>query len=234
MWKLTAGAALAAALLAGCGGGGDSSPSAPAAPASTNVEAAVRALVRSSHSYALQGSASTGASLTGGLSTAPGGTLSHQSLNFDSTSLTLSVSSGGALLSSTTLVLWHYPGTVNLRFSTDSADGTCNNYTATSALPTAAALGTSGAYFTATQYPGCTSPSTAGPFSFGTVTGTWSYSLVGGVPFVCINSSNQYPGIASSSTLAICAEVVDGNGSLGAHARIVSKDLNGNTVTLAN
>lgn len=233
MWKLTVGGMLVASLLAGCGGGGDGAPAGatPTAPATTNVGAAVRALVRSPHSYALQGSASTGTRLTGNLSTAPGGTLSHQSLNFDSSSLTLSVSGGGPP-SSTTLVLWYFPGTVNLRFSTDSADHTCNNYTATTTLPASAVLGASGAYFTGTQYPGCTSPSTAGPFSYGTVTGTWSYGLVDGVPFVCVNSSNQYPG--ATSTLSICADVIDANGSLGTRARVVSRDLNGTTITLAN
>lgn len=232
--KLKAIQILAAAALAACGGGGGGGTAAPTptAPASTNVEAAVRALVRNTHSYSLHGSASTGASLTGTMSTAPAGTLSYQGLNFDSSALTLSVSSGSTLLSAQTLVLWYYTGTVNLRFSTNSGSNSCDFYTANTALPTSASLGTSGAYFTATHYPGCTSPATAGPFSSGTVTGTWSFGLVDGAPLVCVNSSSTTAGLTSTETSSICAEVLDANGTLGTRARYTSKDANNATITL--
>ncbi len=236
---LLAPALSACFMFTACGGGGGDSapattPTSPTPLSTTNVAAAVKALMRTPHSYSLSGSTSTGVNLTATLGIAQGGTLTHQGLSFDSSVLTITLFRGGTLLSASVSTLWYYPGTVNLRFSTNSGDSTCNNYTAISNLPVAANLGQSGSYFVATQYPGCTSPNNAGPMSSGTVTGTWSYSDIGGIAFVCLNSSNKTNGLVSTSTESDCVEVVDTNGTLGTRARIALKDPNGVTTVLSN
>jgi hypothetical protein len=66
----------------------------------------------------------------------------------------------------------------------------------------------------------------------GTSTNTWSFESTGGLDFFCLNGSDtESDGTSKESD---CVEVADTSGALGTHARIVSEDAAGDTLTFAN
>lgn len=222
--------------LCACGGGGSSAPppapAVAAAPATTNVFAAYSNLIRSPHSYSLSGTTSTGVAVTANLGVAQGAQGMFNGVAYDTSTLTLSLFANGVLQSTSVTTLWQDAGTPNWAFLFKSVDGTCTNRTGGSGLPTSAALNTTGAYISGTDYTSCNPTNLPSVFlSIGTLTQTWSYQEISGIPFVCINTSNQQP---FTSTEADCFEVTDVNGTVGAHARITSVAVGGVTTTLSN
>ena len=224
--------------LVACGGGGGGSTSTPTAaaiaPATTNVLAAYQSLVRQPHTFSLSGSTSTGVSLTATLSVAQGAQITSNGKTYDTSTVTVSIYSGGVLQATGVTNTWQDVGTPNWAISYSTLEGSCVLRTGGSALPTSAALNATGAYLTGAEYSGC-NPSNQ-PMSFwistGTVAQTWAYQVYDGIPFVCLNSSTQ--GFVGTSTESDCVEIVDANGTLGPRARVTTKDLNGVTTTLTN
>lgn len=229
-------AVAASILAAGCGGGGSDQPVSPTSsvPTTTNVSAAYTALVRSAHSYSLAGSTSTGISLTATLSTAPGAQVTSNGTTYDTTSVTVSVFRAGVLQATGVTTAWQDVGGTNWAWSFQTPEGSCVVRTSSVLLPTSAALDQSGPFVSGTKYAGC-SPGNL-PRSFwtpvGTVAQTWSYRLIGGIPFVCIDSATT--GAVGTETESDCIEVVDSSGTLGTRARVTTKDLNSVTTTLSN
>ena len=226
---------IAASLLAGCGGGGsDAPPPAAIAPATTNVFAAYAAFVRQPHMYSLSGSTSTGANLTATLSVTQSSQVTSNGITYDRSLVTASIYSGGVLQGTGVTTSWLNVGSPNWVTSFESADGSCIVRTGGSALPTSAALNQTGPYLTGARYAGCNPGNLPMTFwlSTGAVTQTWSYSLINGIAFVCINSSDR--GFVGTSTESICAEVIDANGMLGTRLRVTTMNLNGVTTTLSN
>lgn len=190
--------------------------------------------MRAPHTYSLSGSTSQGARLTATLSTSTGTPITSGSNTFDTSALTITVFSADALAATGVTTFWYWLGTVSPIVAFASADGSCTWTTASTALPTSANLGESGPYVTATRYVGC-SPGNL-PMTYwipaGTVTSTWSYTDIGGIAFVCVNSSNR--GSVGTSTESDCIEIMDIKGTLGSRARVSTKDLNGVTAVLSN
>lgn len=126
------------------------------------------------------------------------------------------------------------------------SDGSCVRYTSTTALPTSAALNSSypfaaGTTFTSTS--SCTTPSNAvgllGDSPAGNVTISVSYNVIGGIPMICLNSSDTLTFFTptrqkGTTTEADCVEVVDANGTLGSKAFVSVAYPDGTSVSFKN
>jgi len=230
-------------LLTACGGGGSDGSTVAAAPvaalpATTNVLAAYTANFRTTRTLSLSGSTSTGLSFTATLSNAPGSQVSSEAGVFDSFTSTVSIFRGGTLAASGVTTYWMSPGSPYPTYQFDSADGSCIGSRSITALPTSAILNQSGPYLAGSEYSQCSSSNLPRTifgidFSVAEVTQTWSYQAIGGVPYVCINSSwnHRFGGTSIESN---CIEVLDSSGTLGGRVRITATDLNGVTITLSN
>ncbi len=232
-------------MLTGCGGsddGGSGSGSGSGsgedvAPATTNVSAALRSLLRSPHFYELKGSFSSNAnqSLTGTLAIAPGPTQTLQGVSFESSLVAINfinVPGDSAFWPPIKKTYWEYPGTVRFRSSVNP-NFYCTYYTSATE-PRSAALGASGFYFSGDNYQGeCSDPDNLG-ISLGIDSGTWSYSVIDGTPFVCINNYHYSPFSPGAVSQSICAQVVDTNGTLGEKVLVKLTTLYAETIRLAN
>ncbi len=231
-------------LLTACGGGGSDSPTVAAAPvvalpATTNVLAAYTAYFRTKRTLSLSGSTSTGISLTATLSMAPGPKVSSTVGEFDSSTLTASIFRGSTLAASGVVTYWLSPGSTFPVLQFESAGNTCIANQSFTSLPTSAILNQSGPYLTGIEYPLCNTSNLPGSqpihrLNIGTktVTQTWSYQAIGGVPYVCINSSTK--GNFGTEIESSCIEVLDSSGTLGGRVRITTTDTDGVTMTLSN
>jgi hypothetical protein len=185
-------------------------------PATTNVNAAVSALLRQPRSYTLY----DGGYESAILSISQGSTASYKGANYDTTILTTTFRSGGGVPSSTDVqTVWFQTGTLLEFFILNSVNG-CGLATSASALPTAASLESTFPFASFISYSTCNAPAqteTGGTAKQqGTVTQTASYSLIYGIPMVCINTVNSF----FRSTEANCVEITDTNGTLGPRALV--------------
>jgi hypothetical protein len=195
--------------LAGCGYDSYSPPG------TTNVSVAVNALLRQPRSYTLY----DGGYQSAILSISPGVTASYKGVNYDTTQLTTTIRSGGVLISTDVQTVWFQSGTMLEFFIQNSSNG-CDLATSATALPSSAALGSNFPFSRLNFYSTCSSPANTEPGGTGklqgTVTQTVSYSLIYGIPMVCINAVNSF----YRSTEANCIEIIDANGTLGPRALV--------------
>ncbi len=184
-------------------------------PSTTNVSVAVTALLRQPRSYTLY----DGGYQSAILSISQGASASYKGANYDTTLLTTTIRSGGVLISTDVQTVWFQTGTLLEFFIQNSSHG-CDLATSASALPTSASLGSTFPFASLTSYSACSTPAnteTGGTAKQqGTVTQTVSYSMIYGIPMVCINSVNSF----FKSTEADCVEITDTNGTLGPRALI--------------
>jgi len=179
-------------------------------PGTTNVSVAVTTLLRQPRSATLY----DGGYQSAILSISQGPTASYKGASYDITQLTTTIRSGGVLISTDVQTVWFQTGTMLEFFIQNSSNG-CDLATSTAALPTSATLGATFPCASLTSYGTCSTPAnteaggTAKPQ--GSVTQTVSYSLIYGIPMVCINSVNSF----FKSTEANCIEITDTNGTLG-------------------
>lgn len=232
----TVSTALFGVTLTGCGGGGDAGPASAqaVAPSTTNVAAALQALLKQPHSFALAGSTSTGVPITASLSVTQSAAATYQNVNYDVATVSISVRSGVNLLGTSSLTIWFTTGTVGQFFLASSADGNCDVAKTSTVPPTSAALGQSGPYNTMTALYSCNTPTGAAnslSFISGTRTQTWSYEVIKGIPMVCINSSLAQ---LATTTESDCIEVIDANGTLGTRVLVTSMNANKVTMSLSN
>jgi hypothetical protein len=196
-------------MLAGCASDTYSPPS------TTNVNIAVNALLRQPRSYTLY----DGGYQSAILSISQGATANYKGVSYDTTLLTTTIRSGGVLISTDVQTVWFQTGTLLEFFIQNSSNG-CDLATSATALPTSAALGSTFPFASFNYYSACTSPANTESGGTakqqGTVTQTVSYSLVYGIPMVCINSVNSF----FRSTEANCIEITDTNGTLGPRALV--------------
>jgi len=148
------------------------------------------------------------------LSISQGATASYKGVNYDTTQLTTSIRSGGGLVSTDVQTVWFQTGTLLEFFIQNSING-CDLATSATALPSSAALGSNFPFANLNFFSPCSSPANTEAGGTGkqqgTVTQTVSYSLIYGIPMVCINSVNSF----YRSTEADCIEITDVNGTLG-------------------
>jgi hypothetical protein len=221
-------AALAAlATLQGCGGGGDASGSPPPPPASTDAQAAYRALLGQRHAYSLNGSAQ-GVSFNATLQFQPGADVQDHGMTYATAAVTSTMSSDGRSLGSGTQTFWLDKSSGNAVFYTMAPAGACGIVTP-SGLPTSAALGSSGPMYVASEFQACSSPDQA-VSRIGTSTVDWSYTSVSGLGYLCLNSTVAASGVSEAD----CVEVSAADGTLGTHFRVVLTDPSGITLTLTN
>ena len=184
-------------------------------PSTTNVSVAVNSLLRQPRSYTLY----DGGYQSAILSISQGATASYKGVNYDTTLLTTTIRSGGVLISTDVQTVWFQTGTMLEFFIQNSSNG-CDLATSASALPTSASLGSTFPFASLTSYSACSAPAnteTGGTAKQqGTVTQTVSYSMIYGIPMVCINSVNSF----FKSTEADCIEITDTNGTLGPRALV--------------
>jgi hypothetical protein len=114
------------------------------------------------------------------------------------------------------------------------SDSSCSLPTGHTALPTSAALGSSGKHIEAKRFGNCSTTSLPDidASSIGTLTETWSYQAIGGTPYFCVDTASQ--GMFATTLLEVCAQVLDAQGSLGSKLQIRTTDLNGVHTSLAN
>jgi hypothetical protein len=99
--------------LAGCGSDTDSPPG------TTNLNAAVTALLRQPRSYTLY----DGGYQSAILSISQGATASYKGVNYDTTQLTTTIRSGGVLISTDVQTVWFQSGTMLEFFIQNSSNG---------------------------------------------------------------------------------------------------------------
>lgn len=219
-WLLSATAAL---LLAACGGGGD----APPAEAAYAVNAAQRHLLTDGGSWTMNGTGPNGQAFTITMTFAPltagpfalNGSTAARSLQ------TIIVQAAGQSDSEAQTV---YFDPVNLAFVGAESNGTCSISTSSAALPTSAAVGGSGAFYSGRDLDGCTGASS----TVGTTTATWSLEADTGVVLLCWNLVAKDAVRALDSTQSNCVEIAT-DGSLGTRARFAVSAL-GISITARN
>jgi hypothetical protein len=184
-------------------------------PATTNVNAALSALLRQPRSYTLY----DGGYQSVILSISLGASANYKGVNYDTTILTTTIRSGGIFGGTDVQTVWFQTGTLLEFFIQNSVNG-CNLATSASALPTSASLGSTFPFASLISYSTCNAPAQTEPGGpakqQGTVTQTASYSLIYGIPMVCINTVNSF----FRSTEANCVEITDTNGTLGPRALV--------------
>jgi hypothetical protein len=184
-------------------------------PATTNVNAAVSALLRQPRSYTLY----DGGYQSAILSILQGASASYKGVNYDTTILTTTIRSGGVLIGTDVQTVWFQTGTLLEFFIQNSANG-CNLAISTAVLPGSVSLGSTFPFATLNAFSACSAPANTEPGGpakqQGTVTQTASYSLIYGIPMVCINAVNSF----FRSTEATCVEITDTNGTLGPRALV--------------
>ena len=104
----------------------------------------------------------------------------------------------------------------------------CSTQVAGPALPSAAAIGASGAFYTETEYEDCAPGSAA----TGTSVVTWSLESDSGYPLFCSNATNRDLANAVVGTGSFCFEVAT-DGTLGSRFRLTATG-EGETLTVRN
>lgn len=220
------GIALAAALtLAACGGGGDAG-----LPVNTsfNVSAAHRNLLTQSVGWAVTGTGSDGLVYEVSLALAPGaaaafpltGVVSPRQVQ------TFTLKRSGVVVDTSVSSVF-YNATSYALLGSSEDDGTCAAATMGPALPSAARLRDTAAYYNEVQYSGCT----AGLPAAGSSAVTWSVELEGSIVFFCANRTvNDASGVRVGAG-SECVQV-DEAGALGPKA-VVSIEVTGQFTLVA-
>ena len=220
-------AVLLASVLAGCGGGGDSAPA-----ANYDVAKAWQNYLTGTHSWAASGTGSEGKSYALTYEVAPGpvSVFPRTGANGARADVTSTIRVNGVLQP-----FFPFLGYVFYNAASYGVFGwqavtvpSCSTDVAGPALPTAAAVGTGGAFYVETEYADCVPGSAA----TGTTVATWSLELDSGYPLFCMNSTERDLAGIVAGTGALCFEVA-ADGTLGRRFRSTSAG-GGTTLTVRN
>lgn len=205
-WLLAATAAL---LLAACGGGGDAPPAAVAYA----VNAAQRHLLTDGGSWTMNGTGPNGHAFTVTMTFAPL-TAGPFALNGSTAARSLESFTVQAAGQSDSEAQTIYFDPLNLAFIGADSNGSCSVATSSAALPTSAAVGGGGTFYSGRDLDGCTGASS----TVGTTTAAWSLEADTGVVLLCWNLVAKDPAGTPDGTQSNCVEIA-ADGSLGTRAR---------------
>lgn len=217
--------AVAIAGLAACGGGGGDD--APPAAAAYAVNAAQRHLLTDGGSWTMNGTGPNGQAFTVTMNFAPlttgafplNGNIAARSLE------TFTVQAAGQSDSAAQTI---YFDPVNLAFVGVQSNGACNVATSNAALPTSAAVGANGVFYSGGDLDGCTAASSI----VATTTIAWSLEADTGVVLLCWNLAFKDAAGTLDGTQSNCVEIA-ADGSLGTRARFAVSAL-GVSITARN
>lgn len=203
-------------VLAACGGGGSVPGSPP--PTTFNVAAGLTNLLTTTANWTVSGVGSDGNNYAATIDMAPGlpaayplsatGTIGRTSVQ----SLSLSVNGTVAATSTTTA---YFPDNIALPIGFRHDDGTCSTVIQSSAPPSNATVGASGALLTMNDLVGCA----GSPATTGSTETSWSVEADGAVAYLCLKSKVRVTGSADVDTDEQCLEI-DATGRLGTRAKI--------------
>jgi len=178
-------------MIAGCGGGGSSSTP----PVTYNLNTFASGYVKAKHDYTLS-AASNGNTYSAQLSQVPGSSSSCGTSKTSTTTVTVNISENGTLVDNDTYTRYYVLNPYKILCDYDATSGDVTIYANQEALPTAASIGDTGSFDTATIYYD-TSLTTV----FGTMTDTWTLnSGSGGNALFCADSvSNTNNGDVTES-----------------------------------
>lgn len=203
--------------LAACGGGGDGGDSAPAVK-SVDVAAFEHNILRVNAQWTLNGTGTAnGKSVPFQIvmSSAPAARAAFPLTGVIGNTVSQSMTISASGVSQTVIGATYYDD-ADHSFGVSYDTGGCTSIVASAtALPTAAAIGSSGPLQTEQSFTSCSTAVSAVPVS--TSSETWSVENDGGVILVCENST-QVSG-ATTATGSTCFES-DANGKPGGRARV--------------
>jgi hypothetical protein len=178
-------------MIAGCGGGGSSS----SPPVTYNLNTFASGYAKAKHEYTLSAS-SNGNTYSAQLSQVPGSSSSCGTTKTSTTTVTVNISENGTLVDNDTYTRYYVLNPYKILCDYDATSGDVTIYANQEALPTAASIGDTGSFDTATIYYD-TSLTTV----FGTMTDTWTLnSGSGGDALFCADSvSNTNDGDVTES-----------------------------------
>lgn len=220
-------AMLVASALAGCGGGGDAPP-----PANYNVAKAWQNLLTATRSWVGNGTDSGGTNYELAYAVAPGpvSVFPRTGTSGPRTDVTVTININGLPQPFFPFLSYgFYDAATFAPFGWQNVTvPSCSTQVAGPALPGAAAIGASGAFYTETEYEDCA----PGAAATGTSVVTWSLESDSGYPLFCSNATTRDLANAVVGTGSLCFEVAT-DGTLGSRFRLTATG-EGETLTVRN